>query len=58
MSGALPPLTQYVSMAWCSVKALGQIYLLHTVVKNKGTCDVRNKPNDNNRKCHTQDAIY
>jgi hypothetical protein len=28
MSGAIPPLLQYASMAWCSVKAQGQLYLL------------------------------
>jgi hypothetical protein len=27
MSGAINPLTQYAFMAWCSVKAQGQIYL-------------------------------
>jgi hypothetical protein len=25
MSGAIPPLPQYASMAWCSVKAEGQL---------------------------------
>jgi hypothetical protein len=28
MSGAIPPLPQYAFMAWCSVKAQGQPYLL------------------------------
>jgi hypothetical protein len=28
MSGAIPPFPQYVFMAWCSVKAQGQLYLL------------------------------
>jgi hypothetical protein len=28
MSGAIPPLPQYAFMAWCSVKAQGQLYLL------------------------------
>jgi hypothetical protein len=28
MSGAIPPLPQYALMAWCSVKAQGQLYLL------------------------------
>jgi hypothetical protein len=28
MSGATPPLPQYAFMAWCSVKAQGQLYLL------------------------------
>jgi len=27
MSGAIPPLPQYASTAWCSVKARGQLYL-------------------------------
>jgi hypothetical protein len=26
MSGAIPPLPQYAFMAWCSVKAQGQLY--------------------------------
>jgi nitroimidazol reductase NimA-like FMN-containing flavoprotein (pyridoxamine 5'-phosphate oxidase superfamily) len=26
MSGAIPPLPQYASMAWCSVKAQGKLY--------------------------------
>jgi hypothetical protein len=26
MSGATPPLPQYAFMAWCSVKAQGQLY--------------------------------
>jgi hypothetical protein len=29
MSGAIPPLPQYASMAWCSVKAEGKLYLYH-----------------------------
>jgi hypothetical protein len=28
MCGAIPPLPQYAFMAWCSVKAQGQFYLL------------------------------
>jgi hypothetical protein len=28
MSVAIPPLLQYASMVWCSVKAQGQLYLL------------------------------
>jgi len=28
MSGAIPLLPQYAFMAWCSVKAEGQLYLL------------------------------
>jgi hypothetical protein len=28
MSGAIPPLPQYAFMAWCLVKAKGQLYLL------------------------------
>jgi len=27
MSRAIPPLPQYAFMAWCSVKAQGQLYL-------------------------------
>jgi hypothetical protein len=27
MRGAIPPLSQYAFMAWCSVKAQGQLYL-------------------------------
>jgi hypothetical protein len=27
MSGAIPPLPQYAFMAWCLVKAQGQLYL-------------------------------
>jgi hypothetical protein len=29
MSGAMPPLPQYDSMEWCSVKAQGQLYLFY-----------------------------
>jgi hypothetical protein len=28
MRGAIPPLRQYVSMAWCLVEVMGQLYLL------------------------------
>jgi hypothetical protein len=28
MSGAIPPLPQYVFIAWCSVTEQGQLYLL------------------------------
>jgi len=28
MRGVIPPFLQYAFMAWCSVKAQGQIYLL------------------------------
>jgi hypothetical protein len=32
MRGAVPPLHQYAFMAWCSVKAQGQLYLyLHNL---------------------------
>jgi hypothetical protein len=31
MSGAIPPLPQYAFLAWCSVKAQGQLYLLPLV---------------------------
>jgi len=27
MRGAIPPLSQYTFMAWCLVKAQGQVYL-------------------------------
>jgi hypothetical protein len=27
MGGAIPPLPQYALIAWCSVKAQGQLYL-------------------------------
>jgi hypothetical protein len=27
MSGAIPPLSQYAFMVWCSVQAQGQLYL-------------------------------
>jgi len=30
MSGSMPPLLQYAFMAWCSVKAQGQLYLYLT----------------------------
>jgi hypothetical protein len=30
MSGAIPPLPQYAFMAWCSVKAQGQLYFTFT----------------------------
>jgi hypothetical protein len=32
MSGALPPLLHYAFMAWCSVKAQGQLYLYLSLV--------------------------
>jgi len=32
MSGALPSLPRYAFMAWCSVKAQGQLYLYLTKV--------------------------
>jgi hypothetical protein len=28
MSGVIPPLPQYAFMAWCSVKAQGQLYFI------------------------------
>jgi hypothetical protein len=33
MSGAIPPLPQYAFMAWCSVKAQGQLYLYSNQMK-------------------------
>jgi hypothetical protein len=35
MSGAIPPLPQYAFMAWCSVKAQGQLYLYSTLVQRR-----------------------
>jgi hypothetical protein len=32
MCGAIPPLPHYALMAWCSVKAQGQLYLLPAYV--------------------------
>jgi len=31
--GAIPPLPQYAFMAWCSVKAQGQLYLLAPITR-------------------------
>jgi len=31
MSGAISPLPQYASTAWCSIKAQGQLYFLHHI---------------------------
>jgi hypothetical protein len=49
MSGTIPPLSQYVFMAWCLVKAQGQLYLLWS------NCfgDLRQKFTENNRPCWT-----
>jgi hypothetical protein len=33
MSGAVPPLPQYAFMAWCLVKAQGQLYIFFTLSK-------------------------
>jgi hypothetical protein len=44
MSGAIPPLPQYTFMAWCLVKAQGQLYLyfhLNNVLIN--TCSSTTK---------------
>jgi len=41
MRGAIPPLSQYVFMAWCSVIAQGQLYLFthtHTHTKHTRVC--------------------
>jgi hypothetical protein len=35
MSGAKPPLPQYAFMAWCSVKAHGQLYFTFIFNMNK-----------------------
>jgi hypothetical protein len=37
MSGAIPPLPQYVFTVWCSVKAQGQLYLY--LLKTTKKCD-------------------
>jgi len=33
MSGAIPPTRQYAFMAWWSVKAQGQLYLLQAILE-------------------------
>jgi hypothetical protein len=33
MSRAIPPLSQYASMAWCSVKAQGQLFIVQLSLK-------------------------
>jgi hypothetical protein len=33
MSGTIPPLPQYAFMAWCLVKAQGQLYLTFTHIR-------------------------
>jgi hypothetical protein len=33
MIGAIPPFSQYAFMAWCSVKAQEQLYLLKGIVE-------------------------
>jgi hypothetical protein len=35
MSGTIPPLPQYAFMAWCSVKAQGQLYLYLSLATGK-----------------------
>jgi hypothetical protein len=37
MCGATPPLPQYTFMAWCSVKAQGQLYLYLVVILSSPT---------------------
>jgi hypothetical protein len=37
MSGAIPPLPKYASMAWFSVKAQGQIYLYYYRLDDHGS---------------------
>jgi hypothetical protein len=32
MIGAIPPLSQYAFMAWCLVKAQGQLYFIPSLV--------------------------
>jgi len=34
MSGAIPPLAQYASMAWGSVKAQGQLYFTFITMRS------------------------
>jgi hypothetical protein len=36
MRGAIPPFLQYASMAWCSVKAQGHLYLLLCLIDQGG----------------------
>jgi len=37
MGGAIPPIPQYAFMAWCSVKAPGQLYFGLLVLQDAGT---------------------
>jgi len=37
MSGAIPPLSQYTFMAWCLVKAQGQLYLYFSLTQHLNT---------------------
>jgi len=37
MSGAIPALPQYAFMAWCSVKAQGQLYIYFTLLDTQYT---------------------
>jgi hypothetical protein len=36
MGGAMPPLPQYAFIAWCSVKAQGQLYFYQNTVLVEG----------------------
>jgi hypothetical protein len=35
MSGTIPPLPQYAFIAWCSVKAKGQLYLYLYILEER-----------------------
>jgi hypothetical protein len=41
MNGAIPPLPQYAFMAWCSVKAQGQLYLTLPLTYLQLTVNIR-----------------
>jgi hypothetical protein len=45
MRGAILPLPQYASMAWCSVKAQGQLYVLPLSPMTPDECTAVNAPN-------------
>jgi hypothetical protein len=50
MSGAIPPLPQYAFMAWCLVKAQGQLYLLDRVFSQFHKYHMKILLRDNNSK--------
>jgi hypothetical protein len=48
MSGAINPLTQYAFVAWCLVKAQGQLYLYITIQRhNSEELDINQNRNNN-----------